>query len=88
VHLVERAFYEKRDTEVAKALFAQAHEVVQQAPQRVAIGGHVSYVRAIEEELGEGVEHEVRCRGDPIEQSHRGGKQRYYPIHLNGTEIE
>jgi transposase-like protein len=40
----------------------------------------MSYPRAIAEELGEGVEHEVRdCRGNPIEQRHRGIKQRYYP---------
>ena len=32
-----------------------------------------SYPRAIEEELGEGIDHEVRdCRGNPIEQSYRG----------------
>ena len=50
---------------------------------RLAVSGrasHSSYPRAIEEELGEGVEQEVRdCRGNPIEQSHRGSKQRYYP---------
>ncbi|MBD3887656.1 DDE-type integrase/transposase/recombinase [Phormidium tenue FACHB-886] len=66
--------------EAAKAFFAQAHEVAEQLPERVATDGHRSYPRAIEEELGEGVEHEVRdCRGNPIEQSHRGIKQRYYP---------
>jgi putative transposase len=58
---------------------AQAHEVVQQAPQRVATDGHPSYPRAIKEELGEGVKHEARYRGNPIDQSHRGVKQRYYP---------
>ncbi len=67
--------------EVAKAFFAQAYEVVEQAPERVATDGHTSHPRAIEEELGEGVEREVRaCRGSPIEQSHRGIKQRHYPI--------
>jgi transposase-like protein len=66
--------------EVAKVFFAQAYEVAEQVPQRVATDGHTSYPRAIEEELGEAVEHEVRdCRGNPIEQSHRGIKQRYYP---------
>ncbi|HEY9662567.1 MAG TPA: DDE-type integrase/transposase/recombinase, partial [Allocoleopsis sp.] len=70
----------KRDMEAAKAFFAQAYEVAEQAPERVVTDGHTSYPRAIEEELGEGVEHEVRdCRGNPIEQSHRGIKQRYYP---------
>ena len=38
-----------------------------------------SYPRAITEELGTDVEHEVRgCLGNPIEQSHHGIKQRYY----------
>ncbi len=36
---------------------------------------------AIDEELGTDVEHEVRgCLGNPIEQSHRGIKQRCYPM--------
>jgi transposase-like protein len=49
-------------------------------PQRVVSDGHTSYPRAIAEELGAEVEHEVRsCLGNPIEQSHRGIKQRYYP---------
>ena len=42
--------------------------------------GHSSYPRAIKEELGAEVKHEViPCLGNPIEQSHRGIKQRYYP---------
>ena len=43
-----------------------------------------SYPRAIAEEFGEEVKHEiVKCRENPIEQSHRGIKQRYYPIFEN-----
>ena len=39
-----------------------------------------SYPCAIDEELGEDVEHEVRpCTANPIEQSHRPVKHRYYP---------
>ena len=39
-----------------------------------------SYPRAIREELGAEVEHEViPCLGNPIEQCHRAIKQRYYP---------
>ncbi|MBD3884280.1 hypothetical protein IFO70_21290 [Phormidium tenue FACHB-886] len=35
----------------------------------------------MEKELGEGVDHEIRdCQGNSIEQSHRGMKQRYYPM--------
>jgi transposase-like protein len=67
-NLVDVRLSQKRDMEAAKAFFAQAYEVVQQPPQRVATDGHTSYPRAIAEELGEGVEHEVRdCRGNPIE---------------------
>ncbi len=67
--------------EGTKAFSAQAYEVAEQPPQRVATDGHRSYPRAIAEELGEGVEHEVRdCRRNPIEQSHREIKQRYYPM--------
>lgn len=66
--------------ERAKAFFAQTHEVAEQSPQRVATDGYTSYPRAIEEELEEAIEYEVRdCRGNPIEQNHRGIKQRYYP---------
>ncbi|HEY9659930.1 MAG TPA: DDE-type integrase/transposase/recombinase [Allocoleopsis sp.] len=79
-NLVDVRLSKKRDMEAAKAFFAQAYEIAEQAPERVATDGHTSYPRAIEEELGEGVEHEGRdCRGNPIEQSHRGIKQRHYP---------
>jgi transposase-like protein len=79
-NLVDVRLSKKRDMEAAKAFFAQAYEVVQQPPQRVATDGHTSYPRAIAEELGEGIEHEViSCRENPIEQSHWGIKQRYYP---------
>ncbi|MBD3886800.1 DDE-type integrase/transposase/recombinase [Phormidium tenue FACHB-886] len=80
-NLVDVRLSEKRDTKAAKAFFAQAHEVAQQPPQRVATVRHPSYPRAIAEELEEDVEHEViSCRKNPIEQSHRGIKQRYYPM--------
>ncbi|MBD3885999.1 IS6 family transposase [Phormidium tenue FACHB-886] len=79
--LVDVRLSEKRDMEGSKAFFAQAYEVAEQPPQRVATDRHSSYPRAIKEELRKEVEHEVRnCRGNPIEQSHRGIKQRYYPM--------
>lgn len=54
--------------------------MVEQQPERVVTDGHASYPRAVAEELGIEVKHEVRtCLGNPIEQSHRGIKQRYYP---------
>lgn len=79
-NLVDVRLSEKRDMQAAIAFFAQAHEMVAEMPQRVITDGHTSYPRAIAEELGTEVEHEVRsCLGNPIEQSHRGIKQRYYP---------
>ena len=49
--------------------------------QNAFTDGHPSYPRAIKEELGTEVEHKViSCLGNPIEQSHQGLKQRYYPI--------
>ena len=72
---------DKRDMEAAKALFAQAHEMAEQSPQRVVTGRLASYPRAIDEELKTDVEHETRgCLGNPIEQSHQGIKQRYYSM--------
>ncbi|MGK7912312.1 MAG: hypothetical protein AB4050_12675 [Synechococcus sp.] len=42
--------------------------------------GLASYPRAISEELGTEVGQEVRgCQGNPVEQSHRPIKARYYP---------
>ncbi|MBD1870387.1 IS6 family transposase [Cyanobacteria bacterium FACHB-471] len=80
-NLVDVRLSKKRDMAAAKAFFAQAHEVVEQSPQRVVTDELSSYPRTIDEELGTDVEHEVRgCLGNPIEQSHRGIKQRYYPM--------
>nr|WP_228035820.1 IS6 family transposase [Oculatella sp. LEGE 06141] len=78
--LVDVRLSEKRDMEAAKAFFAQAHEIAEQPPERVVTDRLTSYPRAITEELGSEVEHGTRgCLGNPIEQSHRGIKQRYYP---------
>ncbi len=80
-NLVDVMLSEKRDMAAAKAFFAQAHEIAGQSPQRVVTDGLSSYPRAIDEELGTDVKHEVRgCLGNPIEQNHRGIKQRYYPM--------
>jgi DDE domain len=49
-------------------------------PKQVITDGHTPYPRAIEETLGKRVEHrEIACVGNPVEQDHRGIKQRYYP---------
>lgn len=65
--------------EGTKAFFAQAVELHEDAPNKVATDGLASYPRAIEEELGENVEHEVRpCTENPVEQSH-SPVHRYHP---------
>jgi len=77
-NLVDVRLSKKRDLEAAKAFFAQAHELVEDIPN--GCNGWTYHTQATAEELGTEVEHEVRgCLGNPIEQSHRGIKQRYYP---------
>lgn len=67
--------------EGTKAFFAQAREIAEENPETVQTDGLTSYPRAIAEELGEEVEHQVLpCTANAIEQSHRGIKQRYYPM--------
>ena len=79
-NLVDSRLSETRDMEAAKAFFQQTQDVADAPPERVFTDGHTSYPRAIKEEWGAEVEHEViPCLGNPIEQSHRGIKQRYYP---------
>jgi transposase-like protein len=78
--LVDAMLSEHRDLAAAKAFFASARSVVGRKPKQVTTDGHTPYPRAIEETLGKRVEHRViSCMGNPIEQDHRGIKQRYYP---------
>lgn len=57
----------------------QAIGLHEDSPERVATNGLASYSRTIKEELGEEVEHEGRsCVANPIKQSHRWIKHRYY----------
>lgn len=79
-NLVDVRLSATRDMEGTKAFFAQAVELHEVSPEKVATDGLASYPRAIEEELGGEVNHEVRpCTANPVEQSHRGIKHRYYP---------
>lgn len=79
-NLVDSMLSQKRDMAAAKAFFAQTQEIAEQTPERVITDGHTSYPRAIAEVLGPTVSHEQRtCLANPIEQDHRGIKQRYYP---------
>ena len=65
----------------AKAFFAQAQALAGQAPERVVSDGPTPYPRAIAEVLAETVVHECRSNlANPIEQDHRGLKQRSYPM--------
>lgn len=79
-NLVDVRLSKTRDMTGTKAFFAQAIELHKDAPEKVATDGLASYPRAIEEELGKDTEHEVRpCTANPVEQSHRRIKHRYYP---------
>ncbi len=65
----------------AQRFFAQALDLVGQAPEQVTTDGHDAYPRAIRETLGEGAIHRTsRDKNNRIEQDHRGVKQRYYPM--------
>ena len=63
-----------------QAFFARATELHETSPERVATDGLTAYPWAIKEALGKDVEHEIRpCTANPMEQSHRRVKYRYYP---------
>ena len=80
-NLVDSRLAEQRDMAAAKAFFEQAQDMAGQAPDRVVTDGHTPYPRAIVEVLGSEVEHQqVGCVANPVEQDHRGIKQRYYPM--------
>ena len=79
-NLVDSRLSAKRDMAAAKPFFAQAQAVAEDTPERVVTDGRTSYPRAIAEVLGPEVAHQqVGCVANPIEQDHRGIKQRYYP---------
>ena len=80
-NLVDVRLSKTRDMEGTKAFFARAREISDDIPERVQTDGLASYPRAIEEELGEEVEHEVLpCTANAVEQSHRRIKNRHYPM--------
>ena len=79
-NLVDVRLSKTRDMVGTKAFFAQAIGLHEDSPEKVATDGLASYPRAITEELGKDVEQEVRpCTANPVEQSHRRIKHRYYP---------
>jgi len=79
-NLVDVRLSKTRDIAGTKAFFTQAIGLHEDTPEKVATDGLASYPRAIEEKLGADIEHEVRpCTANPVEQSHRRIKHRYYP---------
>jgi len=80
-NLVDALLSEKRDMAVAQRFFAQALDLVGQAPEQVTTDGHDASPRAIHETLGDGVIHRTsRDKNKRLEQDHRGVKQRDYPL--------
>lgn len=76
---IDARLSQTRDLAAANAFFAQAQQVAGHAPERVVTDGLRSYPRAIAEVLGSEVEHEqVSCTANPVEQAHRGIRQRYF----------
>ena len=72
---------EKRDIAAAKAFFEQAKHTKVQVLVRVVGDSHTSYPRTIAEVLGAAVKYDRVCHvTNPIEQDHRGIKQRCYPM--------
>jgi transposase-like protein len=87
-NLLDVRLSEHRDMAAAKAFFEQVAELMAEPPERVVTDGHSSYPRAISEVLGETVEHQVsKSVHNPVEQSHRKLKQRYYPT-LGFSNVE
>jgi len=79
-NLVDVRLSKTQDMAGTKAFFAQSIGLHGDAPEKVATDGLASYPRVIAEELGKDTEHEVRpCTANPVEQSHRRIKHRYYP---------
>ena len=79
-NLVDVRLSKTRDMAGTKAFFAQAIELHEDAPDKVATDSLAAYPRAIKEELGEEAQHEIRpCTANPVEQCHRRIKHRYFP---------
>lgn len=85
-NLVDSMLSARRTMDAAQRFFQQALETVGCTPERVITDGHDAYPRAIRETLGGDVLH--RCShslNNPVEQDHRGIKQRSYPMRGFGS---
>jgi len=68
--------------EAAKRFLEKALATAGEPPEKVTTDGHDSYPGAVEEELGEEIEHRTsRYMNNNIEQDHRGIKGRYKTMH-------
>jgi transposase-like protein len=80
--LIDVRLSKTRDMEAAKQFFEKALTTAGDVPEKVTTDGHDSYPRAIEETLGEEVEHRSsRYMNNVMEQDHRGIKGRYKIMH-------
>jgi putative transposase len=80
-NLVDVLLSEKRDKAAAEAFFRSARTVTGIVPNRVTTDGHNSYPGAIKAELGDAVHHRTnRYLNNHLEQTHRGIKQRTWPM--------
>ena len=80
-NLVDVRLSETRDKTAARAFFRSACTVTGRIPARVTSDGHSSYPGAIKAELGETVRHRTnRYLNNPLEQDHRGIKQRIHTM--------
>jgi transposase-like protein len=78
--LVDVMLSETRDMAPAEKFFRSAKAVTGVTPARVTIGGHDSYPRAIQSQLGAYVHRNSQYLNNRIEQDHRGIKSRYGPM--------
>jgi transposase-like protein len=76
--LIDVRLSKTRDMEAAKRFFEKTLSTAGEVPEKMTSDGHDSYSRAIEETLGEEVEHRTsRYMNNITEQDHRGIKGRY-----------
>jgi putative transposase len=80
-NLVDVLLSEKRDRAAAAAFVRSARPGTEIIPDRVTTDGHEAYPGAVKAELGEEGRHRTnRYLNNPLEQDHRGIKQRTRPM--------
>ncbi len=85
-NLVDTLLSPTRDLNAARAFFKQAITTVGHRPECITTDKHSSYPRAIRQTAGRKVLHRTsQDLNNRIEQSHRGIKDRYYPMRGFGS---